>query len=322
MPAGSAAQARRRKESLLAYAFLGPAFLPLAVFFLYPLAAVFVGSFFRGWGTKRQVFAGLENFDRVLGGAEFWQSLLITVYYVLGTAPVALALSFLIAGLLHQQIRARGFYRAAYFLPYVTSTVAAATVFRWIFGLSDRSAANIAACWLGLGKQQWTQEPRGLFELIGHHFGFQSWPAWAGGPSLALLCVMAFAVWHMLGFNIVVFLAGLSAIPKELYEAAEVDGANWRQRTLKVTLPLLSPTLLFLGIVSLIRSFQSFNDIYILTPYQRTETTRNVILLIYSNMVARADLGYASAISFVLFLIVLSLTLLQMRLLERRVHYQ
>ncbi|MCX7014454.1 MAG: sugar ABC transporter permease [Candidatus Sumerlaeota bacterium] len=322
MPRFAAAQALQRREAILAYGFLLPAFAPLAVFFLYPLAAVFAGSLFRDWGTPLRRFAGVENFDLVLGGSEFWRSLLITVYYVAGTAPVALALGFLIASLLHQQIRARGFYRASYFLPYITSTVAAAAVFRWIFGVGPRSAANVFVGWFGFEKLQWTLEPRGLFEMIADGLGFQGYPAWAGGPSLALLCVMAFAIWHMLGFNIVVFLAGLSAIPKELYEAAEVDGANWRQRTTQITLPLLSPTLLFLGLVSVIRAFQSFNDVYILTPVQRSYTTRNVIMLIYQRMVERTDFGYASAISFVLFLIILSLTLLQLQLFEKRVHYQ
>ena len=322
MPRSAAARALTRREAILAYGFLLPAFASLAVFFLYPLAAVFVGSFFRDWGTPLRRFDGVGNFDLALSGSEFWHSLLITVYYVLGTAPAALALGFLIASLLHQEIRARGFYRAAYFLPYITSTVAAAAVFRWIFGVGPRSAANVFLNWLGFEKLQWTQESRGILEMLANGLGFPHYPAWAGGPSLALLCVMAFAIWHMLGFNIVVFMAGLSAIPKELYEAAEVDGANWRQRTARITLPLLSPTLLFLGLVSVIRSFQSFNDVYIITPVERSFTTRNVIMLIYQKMVERTDFGYGSAISFLLFLIILSLTLLQLRLFERKVHYQ
>jgi len=314
--------AEQKKEWLLAYAFIAPALLGLGVFTLYPLGSVFVGSLFRGWGTVNPEFIGLANFDRVLGGVEFWRSLLITVYYVLGTAPAAIAIAFLIAAVLHQQIRARGFYRAAYFLPYVTSTVAAAMVFRWIFGLSGRSPANAALGWFGIQPQYWTQEPRGVFELFANGVGWESFPAWAGGPSLALICVMLFAIWHMLGFNIVVFLAGLSAIPRELYEAAEVDGADWKDRMRHITLPLLSPTLFFLSIVSIIRAFQSFNDVYVLTPKQRGDTTENVIMLIYSNMVERSDLGFASAISFVLFLIILGLTLLQMKLIEKRVHYE
>jgi multiple sugar transport system permease protein len=314
--------ARQANEWLLAYAFIAPALLCLGVFTLYPLVSVFAGSFYRGWGTANPAFVGLANFDRVLGGTEFWRSLLITGYYVLGTAPAAIAIAFLIAALLHQQIRARGFYRAAYFLPYVTSTVAAAMVFRWIFGLSERSPANAALGWLGILPQRWTLEPRGILELFANGAGWENFPAWAGGPSLALVCVMLFAIWHMLGFNIVVFLAGISAIPREIYEAAEVDGAGWRERMRHITLPLLSPTLFFLGIVSIVRAFQSFNDVYVLTPKQRGDSTQNVIMMIYANMVERSDFGFASAVSFVLFLIILGLTLLQMKLIEKRVHYE
>lgn len=310
------------KEWALAYGFLAPAFLVLAVFVLYPLVAVLVISLFRGWGTKSVTFCGMENFDRVFGGGDFWESLLITIYYVVGTAPVALVLSFVIAAMLHRQIRGRAFYRSAYFLPYVTSTVAAAAVFGWIFGLSERSPANIVLHWIGVPRQFWTQEPRGIVELLANGVGIADFPTWAGGPSLALVCVMLFSIWHMLGFNIVVFLAGMTTIPREIHEAAEVDGASWFQRTFRVTLPLLSPTVFFLTLISVIRAFQTFNDVYILTPYQRTATTRNVIMLIYNNMVDRSDFGYGSAISFVLFLIILLLTLIQIRLFERKVHYQ
>ncbi len=312
----------RRREAALGYAFLAPAFAILALFHIYPLLAVVYGSLFRNWGSPKAAFCGLENFDRALSGSQFWHSLLITVYYVLGTAPVAMALGFAIAALLHQKIRAKTFYRAAYFLPYVTSTVAAAAVFRWIFGLNPRSPANIALGWLGLEPAYWTHEPRGILELAAGALGFSGYPAWAGGPSLALVCVMFFSVWHMLGFSIVVFLAGMSAIPNEVYEAAEVDGANWRQRTLHVTLPLLSPTVFFLSVISIIRAFQSFNDIFILTPIERANSTRNVIMLIVSYMREGGDLGFASAVSCILFLIVLSLTLVQMRVFERKVHYQ
>jgi multiple sugar transport system permease protein len=310
------------KEPALAYLFLAPAMVVLAVFWLYPLVAVFVGSFFHDWGTAGREFVGLRNFDQALGGSEFWESLLVTGYYVLGTAPVALALGFLIAVFLHQQIRARGMYRTAYFLPYVTSTVAAAEVFRWIFSVSERSPANVALDWLGLDKLQWTEEPRGILEMAANGLGFENFPAWAGGPSLALACVMGFSVWHMLGFNIVVFLAGLSTIPKDLYEAAEIDGASWGQRTWGVTLPLLTPTLVFLTIISVIRAFQSFNDVFVLTPVERYYSTRNVVMLIVSCMREKSELGYASAVSFLLFLIILGFTLLQMRLFERRTHYQ
>lgn len=310
------------REWMLAYLFILPAAIPLLVFSLYPIAAVFLGSFFKDVDTAAPHFVGLANFDAVLGGREFWHSLLVTVYYVLGTAPTALILAFLIAALLHQRILARGMYRTAFFLPYVTSTVAAASIFRWIFGISQHSVANITFSWLGLPSQGWVQEPRGILELIANHFGIMQFPSWAAGPSLALCCVVIFSVWHMLGFNIVVFLAGISAISREVYEAADVDGANWWQKTRYITLPLLSPTIFFLFIISTIRSFQSFNDIYILTPVERTNSTQNIVLLIVSKMREGGDYGFALAVSFLLFVIIMGLTLMQTRLFEKQVHYQ
>lgn len=312
----------KKREWLLAYILLLPAAIPLLIFSIYPIFAVFAGSFFQGIGRGDMQFVGTLNFDRVLGGREFWHSLLVTVYYVLGTMPLALIIAFLIAALLHQRIRARGMYRTAYFLPYITSTVAAAAVFRWIFGVSRRSLANVALTGMGLPQQLWVQEPRGIFELIAGHFNYVNFPQWAGGPSLALVCVMIFSIWHMLGFNIVIFLAGLSAIPKEVYEAAEVDGANWWQKTRYVTLPLLTPTLFFLMIISTIRAFQTFNDIYIITPSERSNSAQNLVMLIVSKMREGGDFSFALAVSFLLFLMILGLTIAQLRLFERRVHYQ
>jgi len=302
------------------YLYLAPAAIILLAFSIYPVFQAAHMSVYTDWGKKSERFAGLRNYDALLSRGEFWHSLAVSVWYAVGTVPVALLLSFLIANLLFQKLRALGLYRVIYFLPYVTSTVAAAIVWRWIFDPNDRGIVNSVFNWLGLPAQRWYQEAAGVFTLIGEHFGL-SLPSWAGGPSLALVCVMIFSIWHALGFDIVIFLAGLSAIPKEMHEAADIDGATAFQRLRHITLPLLSPTLFFLIVVSVIRSFQTFNQIYIMTPQESTGSAQNVTMLIFNKLWVDHQECMAAAVALLLFLIVLGLTTFQMRVLGPRVHY-
>ena len=310
-----------RQQKWQAYLYLAPAAVLLLAFSVYPLFHAFNISLHADWGRRAQRFAGASNYADLLTGEEFWHSLGVSVWYVAGTVPIALVLSFLIANLLFQKLRGLGFYRTIYFLPYVTSTVAAAMVWRWIFAPGRRGVANTVLGWLGADPQRWYYESAGVFRLLAEGLGIDL-PSWAGGPSLALVCVIIFSIWHTLGFDIVIFLAGLSAIPKEMYEAAEVDGAGGRQRMWHITLPLLTPTLFFLVIISTIRSFQTFNEIYIMTPLANRGSTQNLTMLIFSKFYeGRPDEGVATAVAMLLFVIILGLTVFQVKVLGRRVHY-
>ena len=300
-----------------AYLFLAPAAILLLAFSIYPLFHAMNLSLRTHRGAE---FAGLENYQTLLGGEEFWDALGVSVWYVVGTVPITIVLGFLIASLLFQQLRARGMFRTIYFLPYVTSTVAAAMVFRWIFSTGESGAANTVLEWFGASPSRWCNEPAGVFTLLAEQAGVQL-PAWAGGPSLALVCVMIFSIWHSLGFDVVIFLAGLSAMPREVYEAAEVDGANARQRMWHVTLPLLTPTLFFLAIISTIRSFQTFNQIFVMTPVGNRSSTMNLTMLIFSRFYENPHFGLATATAVALFLIILMLTVFQLKVLGPRVHY-
>jgi len=305
------------RDRLRPYLYLLPAAAVLGVFSILPLVYGFGVSLCR-YGLAFERFVGLGNYYRALIDTEFHQSLLVTIYYVIGTVPAGLILSYLIAGLLFQKLRARGMYRTIYFLPYVTSTVAAAAVWKWIFHPNDRGLANALLALLGGERLAWVQESDSIFKVFGGLLGIQlDWP----GPSLALLCVIVFSIWHSLGFNIVIFLAGMSAIPQDVQEAASIDGARGWKLARHVTIPLLGPTIFFLLIVSVIKAFQAFNQIYVMIGERPMPEAQNVTMFIFSKFYNSGQVGYGSAVAFILFVIIMMLTIFQMKLIGHRVHY-
>jgi ABC-type sugar transport system permease subunit len=322
-----AARARRRREALVAFACLAPSALILGAFGFLPILNALVLSFHQ-WRLVPEGFVGLANYRMALLGEgeaeQFRQSLLVTLYYAAGTVPVTVVLGYLAAEFLHSRIRGLSFYRTLYFLPYVVSPVAAAAVWKWILN-PNFGIATAAANRFGL-ELRWLHEERGVVTLLGEALALHV-PAWASGPSLALTCIIAAGVWHSVGFAVVVLLAGLAAIPRDVTEAAQLDGARGWSLVRQVKLPLLSPTLFFLLIVFSIRAFQTFTQIYVLSVDNAggpAGTTRNLTLYIvqsFHDNAPRLGPGYGSAVAILLFLMILVLTLLQFRLLGRRVHY-
>ncbi|TAK21810.1 MAG: sugar ABC transporter permease [Chloroflexota bacterium] len=321
--AGTVSRRRLRaaREAVFGFAWIAPAVLVIGVFHFLPVLYATYISLFR-WGLRQGRFVGLDNYQRALADEEVWNALVVTLYYVIGTIPVALILGFIVAYALFQKVRFRDGYRVIFFLPYVTSTVAAAMVFGWIFH-AQYGVANWIFGQIGLRPQKWLLEPTPTLQLILRALGGDpGWPELLYGPSLALTTVIVFAIWHGIGFDVVIFLAGLTNIPRELEEAARLDGAGQLQVIRHVTLPLLSPTLLFLIVILTIRSFQVFNQIYILTNGGPLNTTRNVVMLIFQNFYQRTErVGYATALAMLLFALILSITVIQLRFGERRVHY-
>lgn len=311
---------RRLRETITGGLLVGPAALVLGLFAVFPVCYAFYVSLHE-WRLQRVGFVGLANYTRAFSDGEFGHSLLVTLYYVVGTVPASLVLGLLIANLLARKLRGRGVYRTIYFLPYVTSVVAASAVWLWIFYPNEQGLANVVLGWLGLPAQRWIAESVGVFALIGEGLGVRV-PAWAAGPSLALVCVMVVAVWGSVGFYVVVLLAALSNVPKEIYEAAELDGATGWRRLRHVTVPMISPTLFFLLIISTIRAFRVFGQIYVLTDKDPEHSAHNVTLFIFRLLYNDRDTGYGSAIALLLFAIILVVTLIQMRMVGRRVHYQ
>ena len=327
IPAGVRASPRRRLpiEAIQAWIFLLPAVVILGVFQIFPAIAAFYMSLFK-WDVVQGSFRGLGNYtdwlyDNSIRSPDFWRSLSTTFTYVIFTVPLEIALALLLAYLLFHKMRGRGIYRTVYYLPYITSFVAAAAVFFWVFHPTYGLVNDVIGIF-GIGPQRWLDEPRGLFELAASGVGV-TLPTWLGGPSLALVVISLVTVWHYLGYQIVIFLAGLSNISQEFYEAARLDGASERQLFTKITLPLLSPTTFFVFTVASIGVLRSFDSVYILTNGfgGPLDTTRTVTLLVFKTAFQQAQFGLGAALAFILTVIILLFTLIQFRILERRVTY-
>ncbi len=186
------------------------------------------------------------------GNKSFLNQLIITLYYALGTVPAEVILGMILAFLLYQDIVGKDIFRMIYFLPYVTPSVTSAVVFQIIFSLRETSIANVVLGWFGISPQKWRFEPKPVLNLLGLNLtGFLA------GPSLALVTIMLYGIWSFVGYNSVIFLAGLGNIPKETYEAAEIDGATKAQMFRHITMPLLSPTTFYLTLIGFIGTFKA-----------------------------------------------------------------
>ncbi|HZP97010.1 MAG TPA: sugar ABC transporter permease [Candidatus Limnocylindria bacterium] len=318
------AASRRRRfliENVQAYLFLLPAFAVLAVFKIWPAFFAIYISLFK-WDVIQGAFRGLDNYTDILFGSRaeaFWRAVSTTFTYAAITIPFEIIFALIVAYILFQRIRGRAIYRTVFYLPYITATVAAATVFSWLYH-PQYGAINQVLGLVGLGPFRFLQEPDGVFQMIASAFGL-SVPDWAAGPSLALASVALFSIWHFVGFQTVVFLAGLGNIPEQYYEAARLDGASQRQLFTKITLPLLSPQIFFVFTIASIGVLRAFNEIYVLTNGGPLDTTRTVTLLVFRTFFQQGQIGLGSAMGVLLTLIILAFTLFQFQVLERRVQY-
>lgn len=311
-------------DPLTALFYLVPAGVLIVVFRMLPIASAFALSFFDVKMGRIRGFVGLAQYMRLFEDHAFWSSLGTTGYYVLGVVPASLFLALFAAVLLNKKIRGLGFYRTVYFLPVVTSLVAVSMVWKWIFH-PRLGLLNYLFRLLGGSGFAWLEEPRGILGMLASGLGWSWWPQWLAGPSLALVAVVIVAIWRGIGYNIVIFLAGLQNIPEQYYEAARMDGANSRQVFWRITWPLLSPATFFVLLSTTIVSFQVFTQIYLMTgpPIGGPMGTTKVIVyyLFEKGFDAGGNMGYASAVALVLFAIILSLTLVQRGVVERRVYY-
>lgn len=254
------------------------------------------------------------------GNKDWWQGLKITVYYSLGSLPIQFTLSLTLATFLFQNIRGKGILRVIYFLPYITPTVGAAAAFRIIFSGANDGPMNLLFAKLGFQTQAWLNEPNGIFRLLlGPHIS--NFPDWASGPSLSLAIIILFGIWSFMGFNIVIFLAGLGSIPGELYEAASMDGAGRWAQFRHVTLPLLSPTIYFLSLYAVIGTFKAFNHIVVLRTGAALGTADTASIVIFDAFKRDTRYGYAAALAILLLIIVMGLTVINNRIASRRVFY-
>lgn len=285
----------RRRRLLTAYAFMLPSLAVMALFMFYPLirAAWLSLTNYSFFGTSQ--FIGLGNYTKLVHDAQFWNDLGNTAYYAAVTTPVSIVLALGLALLLNRRgLPGRGILRAAIFLPAVVSLAVAAIPFRLMFTPS----IGLVTYWLG---------------ALGIHAS-----DWLNSTTLAMPAVIIVGIWKDVGFYMVIYLAGLQTIPREFYEAARIDGASAWQRFRRITLPLLNNTTMFVTIIALIASFQAFDQIYVMTQGGPAFSTETLVMLIYRQGFQNFSMGYASAIGYVLVLIILLFSLLQMRYFNRR----
>ena len=271
------------------------------------------------WKLSCTEFLWFDNYVRAFKDANMWRALKITATYSLISVPVQLGLALVFAYLLFQKIKGMQWFRMLYFMPYITSTVASAAVWAYLYS-PDIGPINRILTSMGLPGQKWLGETRGVLQVAATTLGLEL-PKWAGGPSLALVSLIVYTTWVFVGYDIVIFLAGLVNIPGELYEAAKVDGATGWHLFRHITLPLLSPTTFFLLLITVIGTFRAFNHIYIMTMGGPGKATTTASIFIFDQMVSYNRYGYSAAISFIVFLVILLLTVLQNKVAGARVVY-
>ncbi|AOT57634.1 MULTISPECIES: carbohydrate ABC transporter permease [Streptomyces] len=292
-PAGRPPRPVRRREARVGLLFVAPMLLLFTVFRFGPtIGAAFLSlTDYRLSGDWR--FIGVENYARLLDDDLFWSSLGVTALYTLFFVPLTVGLSLGTALLLHRTLWLRGFFRGVFFLPYVTSIVLAAVIWKWIYDVED-GLLNAALGVLSLGPVDFLGDER-----------------------LVLPAIAATSAWKGFGYSMLILLAGLQSIPREVSEAAVIDGATGWRRLRWVTLPLLRPVLFFVLVVEAIGAFQVFDAMYVMTAGGPVRASYSLVYLLYDTGFKFFDFGYASALGLVLFLVVLVFSLIQRRLIGR-----
>jgi len=254
------------------------------------------------------------------GDEDLWKGLKVTIFYSLGTVPFQLVFSLILAILLFQEFWGSDFFRIMFFLPYVTPTVASAAVFKQLFSNRYQAPLNQLLLALNLEPQQWIREPQGIFSMLGETMGFAV-PDWAAGPSMALVVIMIYSIWTYVGYDTVIYLAGLGNISTELIEAAEIDGAGKWEVFRHITFPLLSPTTYFLSLIAIIGTFKAFGHIWVMRQQEAIGTVDTFSVMVFTEFFEKLRYGYASALAFVLFAIILSLTYINNKVQGSKVFY-
>jgi len=291
----NAAYKRRKRstqwrEDLAGYTFVGPMVLGLFVFTLFPILASFFLSF-TNWnfvaGFSKTKFVGFDNFARLLHDDIFIKSIGNNLILII-VVPITLILSLLLAVVIDKKIYFKSVFKVVYFIPYISSIVAVAIVFQVLFHPSY-----------------------GPINQTLQALGMANPPKWIADPDVALYCVMGLMVWVSIGYNMIIFMAGLQSIPKDLYEAADIDGASKWKQFVSITVPLLSPTTFFLLVTGIIGTFKVFDIIAVLTGGGPANSTTVVVYRLYETAFVNLDSGYASSMSIVLLFFVLIVTLVQ-----------
>ena len=291
------ARHRRIQNNLVAYSFIAPNFIGFAVFTLGPILFAFALTFMKWNGSGAITFAGLANIKKLFADSIFLESLKNTIIYCLGTVPLTMSFALLLAIVLNKKIFARNFFRTVTFFPYVASLVAVAVVWNMLFNPA-KGPVNMLLSLAGISED---------------HL-----PGWAADRHWAMFTVILFSIWKNMGYYMIIYLAGLQGISPSLYEAADLDGASRWQQFRYITIPQLSSTTFFVVMMLTIDCFKVYDQIYMITQGGPGTSTLVLVYHIYNTAFISWDLGYASAIAMVLFLLVLSVTVFQFRM-EKKV---
>ena len=289
-----------KKEWLKGYLFILPNFIGFLIFMGIPIIMGLVISFTNYDGFKTFDFVGLSNYIKMFSDEYFQVSFINNLVYTGVTVPCTIVIALLLAVALNVGIKGTGLFRTMFFFPNISSMVAVGIVWAMIF-----------------------HPTRGPLNLFLSHIGISNPPQWLVSSSTALVSVMIVAIWKQAGYYMVIILAGLQSIPKQLYEAAEIDGANGVQRFFKITLPLLSPSIFFVCVTTVINVFQIFDFIYLMIPQgsSGTEASRSLVTYFFEQSFVKFHKGYGAAISLMLFLLILAITAVQMICQKKLVFY-
>lgn len=284
---------------LTPYLLVAPLIAFIAVFTYVPIVSS-VDLSFRSWNfmSPEMPFVGLSNYARLFAWDDFWDSLKVTTVFALISVPIRLVLALAIASYLKRETLSSRVLRGAMFLPTITSTVSIAVVFSWVFS-TDYGLANGLLTAMGLGRVPWLQD-----------------------PSLTLLVLIFINTWKQLGYDIIIYIAGLQAVPQELYDAAAMDGGRRFQVFRRVTVPLIMPTTYFLLVISVIEAFQIFTIINVMTRGGPAGATDMLVHLLYRTGFVLFDIGTGSALAIILFVLLIGLALVKARVLGAKVHYE
>jgi len=294
----------RLSEAKWSYIFIAPAVLLFVIFVVGPLITSFYWSFTEYDAIHAPKWVGLSNYKNIFfNDPRFWKSIRNTIFYTLGVIPLGVALSLLLAIAVDQQIRFKNFFRVIYFIPSVTSVIALSVIWKWLFAGGKYGLINHILILAGLQPIDWLMSP-----------------VWT------LPAIMIMSIWAGLGYNMILFLAGLQTIPKTVYEAAEIDGANVFDKFWYITLPLLKPITVFAVTIGVLASFQVFERVYIMTQSElgiggALDSALTVVAYLYDVGFRKFKMGYASALGYIIFVVVFIITMINIKFIKTKVEY-
>lgn len=287
---------RQKSEMMWGWMFILPTTIGLIILNIIPIIKTLYQSFYKtGDFGRGNTFVGLENYAEVFGDTEIWQSTFNTILYAIIEVPISIGIALVLAALLNRKMKARTVYRTIIFIPMVAAPAAVAMVWRWLFN-SD-------------------------FGFINNVFGTST--RWISNPNISIIAIAIIGIWAIIGYNMVLFLSGLQEIPSDYYEAASIDGATGVRAFLKITLPLLSPTIFFVSVTRVISALQVFDLIYMIIDKTNPalERTQSLVYLFYEYTFINKNIGYGATIVVLLLIIIMFVTVFQMIAQKKWVFY-